>query len=195
MKSYKAAELTAHETYKLLTGSVIPRPIAWLTTINADGQINAAPFSFFNIVSSNPPLVSISMTEIKDSGRNLISTEEAVINLVNSDNVALMNETAAPLDPTISEIAEFNIPLRPSETVKVPTIESVHASLETVLYKHIGIGQNGHLFLLEVVNFVFDDRVIDSNNLHLDPVQLEPIARLAGNTFAKLGQRFDIKRP
>lgn len=95
MKVFKPEDMSSTDAYKLISGLVIPRPIAWLTTQNSTGLVNAAPFSFFNVVSKDPVIVSIAMTEMKDSVRNLLETKEGVIHLVNMDNVEAMNQTSA----------------------------------------------------------------------------------------------------
>lgn len=195
MKSYKAEELSADATYKILSGTVIPRPIAWLTTQNADGLVNVAPFSFFNIVSKNPALLSVSFTADKDSLNNIFTTKEAVVHLVTADNVAEMNQTAARLSADESEAEKFAIPLVPSKSVTVPSIKNSQVRFETKLYKHTPLENGGHLVLLKVVNFLIDDALIDEANFHIDMEAFKPIARLAGNQYAGLGEIFELKRP
>ncbi|WP_252899125.1 flavin reductase family protein [Lactococcus fujiensis] len=84
MKSFNVEELDERQIYKLMSGSIIPRPIAWVTTQNRSGLVNVAPFSFFNVVSSQPPLVSIAFTAKKDTFNNIMATKEAVIHLISS---------------------------------------------------------------------------------------------------------------
>nr|WP_251420949.1 MULTISPECIES: flavin reductase family protein [Lactococcus] len=114
MKTFKTKDMNSKEAYKLISGLVVPRPIAWLTTQNSQGLVNAAPFSFFNVVSKEPVIVSIAMTEMKDSVRNLLEREEGVIHLVNTDNVEAMNKTSAPLAANESEVEKFGINLTES---------------------------------------------------------------------------------
>lgn len=194
MKVYKTDELNAKIIYKLLSGSVIPRPIAWLTTQNENGVVNAAPFSFFNVVSSSPPLISVSFTDNKDSLNNILQNREAVVHLVNTENVELVNQTAARLSAELSEIDQFSIELEPSKQIRVPSIKNSKIRFETELYKHISLENNGHLVLLRIVNFVIADELIDEN-FHLNTDRLSPVARLAGNQYAKLGEIFEINRP
>lgn len=195
MKSYKADQLDSQLLYKLLSGSVVPRPIAWVSTQSEKGIVNLAPFSFFNVASSNPPLLSIAFTANKDSLNNILATKEAVVHLVNAENVELMNKTAAQLPPEESEAERFAVELEASKLVKVPSIKHSKARFETKLYHHLPLGENGHLVLLEVLHLAFADEVLDESNFHIDVNQLDPIARLAGNDFAKLGDRFEIIRP
>ena len=195
MRKFVAAELSQQENYKLLSGAIIPRPIAWITTQNADGLVNAAPFSFFNVVSSQPPLLAVTFMSSKDSYRNLMATKEAVVQLVSGGNVEAMNQTAASLDASISEPEEFGIELVASDGVAVPGIQNSLARFECRLYRHVPLENDVHLMLLEVQNYVFDDQVVDPENLHVDAAALDPIARLAGNEYAQLGRRFEIVRP
>ncbi|MGF1983074.1 flavin reductase family protein [Lactococcus taiwanensis] len=195
MKSYRAKELDEQLIYKLLSGSVVPRPIAWLTTQNEEGLVNVAPFSFFNVASANPPLLSVAFTGEKDSYLNLRTTKEAVVHLINSDNVVLMNQTAAKLAANESEAEKFALDLEPSQIVNVPSLVKSRVRFETQLYQDISLGQEGHLVLLEVVSLSFTDEVIDTEKFYIDIEALGPIARLAGNDYAKLGESFKIERP
>ena len=195
MKSYQADQLDDKTVYKLLSGSIVPRPIAWLTSQNSDGLVNVAPFSFFNVASANPPLLSVSFTADKDTLNNLLATKEAVVHLVNRDNVALMNETAALLPADVSEAEHFSLDLEPSKVVQVPSLTAATVRLETRLFKHIPLGETGHIVLLEVVHFSFADDILDESNFHIDLDKLDPIARLAGNAYAGLGDQFEMIRP
>lgn len=195
MKSYRAKELDEQLIYKLLSGSVVPRPIAWLTTQNEEGLVNVAPFSFFNVASANPPLLSVAFTGEKDSYLNLRTTKEAVVHLINCDNVVLMNKTAAKLATNESEAEKFALDLEPSQIVNVPSLVKSRVRFETQLYQDISLGQEGHLVLLEVVSLSFTDDVIDTEKFYIDIEALGPIARLAGNDYAKLGESFKIERP
>lgn len=195
MKSYRAKELDEQLIYKLLSGSIVPRPIAWLTTQNEEGLVNVAPFSFFNVASANPPLLSVAFTGEKDSYLNLRTTKEAVVHLINSDNVVLMNQTAAKLAANESEAEKFALDLEPSQIVNVPSLVKSRVRFETKLYQDISLGREGHLVLLEVVSLSFTDEVIDTEKFYIDVEALGPIARLAGNDYAKLGESFKIERP
>mgnify|MGYP003365033644 FL=1 len=195
MKSYQANELDEKTVYKLLSGSIVPRPIAWVTSQNLEGLVNVAPFSFFNVASSNPPLLSISFTGNKDSLNNLLTTKEAVVHLVNEDNVELMNQTAAPLAEHISEAEEFSLELVPSQKVQVPSLKESNVRLETKSYHHLPLGESGHLVLLEVVNFSFAEELLDEENFHVNLNKLKPVGRLAGDDYSTLGNRFSLLRP
>ena len=110
MLHYSTKNLSKKQSYKFLSGSIIPRPIAWVTSMNHESQvINAAPFSFFNAAASEIPLATLSIlrqnTEMKDTARNILDTKELVIHLINDAHVEQMNQTSAPLPPEQSEIS------------------------------------------------------------------------------------------
>ncbi|MDR2465625.1 MAG: flavin reductase family protein [Streptococcaceae bacterium] len=188
--------------YKFLSGAVIPRPIAWISTVSNDGQkTNAAPFSFFNVVAPN--LVSVSILGgpygRKDTSRNILETESAVIHLINIDNIKEMNQTAASFPPEMSEIEAFDLSSSVSETSPAPSLENAPIRLEVKLHQHIPIEQNGYLvsdlFILEVTDYFFKEEIFDEAHAYIIPEKFQPIARLAGNTYATLGDLFDVERP
>lgn len=189
------------ENYKLLIGSVIPRPIAFVTTISNDGIVNGAPFSYFNVVSSAPPLVSIAIRRegeaLKDTLRNILENKEFVIHLVNSDNVEAINKTSINFGPNESEIEYANLTLVDSERVKVPGVRESKVRFECTLENRFEIKDNGvpvtDLVIGRIVGFHMDEEIL--NDGKINPDKLDPIARLAGNSYGKLGEIFELKRP
>ena len=128
MQHFNAKELNTKQMYKFLTGSIIPRPIAWITTQNPETQVvNAAPFSFFSVASNVLPLISVAILrndgKIKDSARNLLASRQGVVHIVSEDLVEEMNRTAAQLPDTESEIDLTELTLTASHTVTVPAIK------------------------------------------------------------------------
>lgn len=200
MLSIDPAALTERDTYKFLIGSVVPRPIAFVTTRNG-GVINAAPFSYFNIVTSTPPLVSISIQRkggvLKDTARNTIATGELVIHVVDEDNVGLVNETAANLGPDESELDRTTFTLEPSEKIGTPGVKEAKVRMECVLHQYLPIEYAGEvtadLLIARVVRFHIDSELYEVGRI--DAKRLSPIGRLAGNFYAKLGEQFEIERP
>lgn len=196
MLSIDPNEQTERENYKLLVGSVIPRPIAFVTSMSADGIVNAAPFSYFNIVASDPPLLSVSIQSragaLKDTARNAIETEEFVIHVVDESNVEEVNKTAASLPPEESEISLTTLTLIDSEAVKVPSVKEAKVRFECRLEQAVELGGT-RLLIGRVVRFVIDESIYD--NGRIDPEALKPVSRLAGINYAKLGDIFPLKRP
>jgi len=197
-----AAALSDRENYKLLIGSIVPRPIAFVTTLSDSGVLNAAPFSYFNIVSSNPPMVSVSVQRsggrLKDTSRNAMAAGEFVVHIADESNIARINETAANLPPEESEVALVGLTPVPSAKVSVPGVAEAKIRMECVLERAIplGGGESGpacDLMIGRVVYFQLSEEVYA--NGYIDPVKLGPVARLAGSAYAKLGETFSIERP
>ncbi|MCP8616182.1 flavin reductase family protein [Salirhabdus salicampi] len=200
MLSIDPKKLSAKDNYKLLSGSVIPRPIAFVTTLSEEGTLNGAPFSFFNVVNSDPPMVSVSVQrrdgEQKDTARNAIDQNEFVVHIVDESYVHAMNETAASLPAHVSEITEANLTPVESREVKVPGIQEASIRFECKLDRIIPFGDNGvkcDFLLGKVVHYhIRDDLYYDGK---IDPKGLKPIGRLAGLDYSKLGEMFSIERP
>lgn len=203
MLSFDPSVNTERENYKLLTGSIIPRPIAFVTSIAKDGTINGAPFSYFNVVSSNPPMISISIQRKdgvqKDTARNIMANKEFVVHIVDEQNVEKINKTAASLPPDQSEINIADLSLIKSEIIAVPGVKEAKVRFECILEHTAQLGGNSDnpgvdLIVGKIVQFhidkeiTFDDGKIDHN-------KLGAVSRLAGSSYAKIGDVFSIERP
>ena len=194
-------DLTQRENYKLLIGSIIPRPVAVVSTQSADGIVNIAPFSFFNIVSSEPVILSLAIQrkegELKDTARNLLATKEAVVHILDQTNVQEANKTAALLPADQSELTVSGFTTTTSKTIAVPGLKEANVRLETILHQHVPIKKDqqttADLLLLEVVGYQIAEHVYQDGKI--DPRALQAVSRLAGNSYATIGEIFDIKRP
>ncbi|MDQ6598747.1 flavin reductase family protein [Bacillus salipaludis] len=201
MLSIDPAILSERDNYKFLIGSIIPRPIAFVTTISKDGVLNGAPFSYFNIVSSNPPLISLSIQraqgERKDTSRNIIESKEFVVHIVDEQNVEKVNKTAASLPPNQSEIELAK--LTPVESVKitVPGVKEAKIRMECSLEHSFELGGSDSpgcdLIIGKVVQFHIENDLYEKGRI--DPKGLAAVSRLAGNYYAKIGEIFEIERP
>lgn len=193
MYHFKTNELSKNDSYKLLNGIIVPRPISWITTISKNGGINLAPFSFFNVVAKEKPLLSVSILRkdngtLKDTASNIIENKEAVVHLVTEDVLHDASNSSAPISSERSESEELDLDLITSNTIKTPGILKAKVRMETKLFNHIPI-KNGDvvisdMFILEVVDFHLDESVINKNNLHLDITELKPVARLSGPNYS-----------
>lgn len=196
MLSFDPDKQTERENYKLLIGSIIPRPIAFVTSISPEGVVNAAPFSYFNIVSSNPPMLSVSVqrkgSEQKDTARNILAQKEFVVHIVDEDNVFEVNETAANLQPDASEIDITKLTLVDSEAIGVPAVEQSKVRFECVLHQAVELPHTD-LLIGRIVRIHVDESIYE--NGRIDPEGLMPVSRLAGTNYAKLGEIFSLKRP
>lgn len=187
---------TERENYKLLTGSIIPRPIAFVTSLAQDGTINAAPFSYFNVVSSNPPMLSVSIQrkdgQLKDTARNILENKQFVVHIVDEDNVEAINKTAATLPATESELDLTNFTLIDSETIDVSGVKEAKVRFECTLERAIELGDgesiNTDLLIGKVVRFHVDEHIFESGRINQD--KLKAVSRLAGSNYAKLAHYF-----
>lgn len=201
MKEIRPEVLSQKENYKLLIGSIIPRPIALVTTESDDNVLNIAPFSFFNVVSSDPPILSIAVQrvngEMKDTARNIIQNKEAVVHIVDTHNVRDANQTAALLSHEESELERTNFETVDSVEVSVKGLKQSKVRFEAVLYDDIVIEKDGQpisdLLLLEVKYYHFDERIY--NDGYINKEELNVVSRLAGNDYAEIGHTFTIERP
>ncbi|WP_241657741.1 flavin reductase family protein [Anaerobacillus alkaliphilus] len=188
---------TSQENYKLLIGSIIPRPIAFVTTQSQSGVINGAPFSYFNIVSSNPPLISISIQRggdrQKDTARNILAKKEFVVHIVDEDNVEKVNMTAASLPPDESEIELSGLTPISSTKISVPGVKEAKIRMECVLEQSLELGGNCDFIIGRVVQFYFSDEIYQDGKIN--PHSLRAVSRLAGNDYAKIGEIFTLERP
>lgn len=200
MLSFDPNAQTERENYKLLIGSIIPRPIAFVTTDSGNGVINGAPFSYFSIVSSNPPMVSLSIQRPasghKDTARNIYRTKEFVVHIVDRDNVEKINETAASLAPDESELIRAGLTPVASEVVSVPGIREAKVRMECRLVEAIPFHEGdagSDLLIGRVVRFHIDEEIY--SNGRIDPRALNAVSRLAGTNYAEIGEIFSMDRP
>jgi flavin reductase (DIM6/NTAB) family NADH-FMN oxidoreductase RutF len=199
--SIDPASLSERENYKFLIGSIIPRPIAFVTTNSKDGVLNGAPFSYFNIVSSNPPMISLSIQrpsgKQKDTARNIIESKEFVVHIVDEQNVEKINKTAANLPPEESEIELASLTPTVSVKVSVPGVKEAKIRMECLLEHSIELGDTktpGCDFIIgKVVQFHIVEDIY--KNGRINPRGLAAVSRLAGNYYAKIGEIFEIDRP
>ncbi len=192
---------TEKQNYKLMIGSIIPRPIAFVTTQSNDGIVNGAPFSYFNIVTSNPPMISLSIQrsngKMKDTALNILKNKEFVVHSVERGNVEKINQTAASLPFEESEITFASLTLINSSVVKVPGIINAKVRMECVLEKAIEIDENNQvttdLIIGRVVAFHIDEDIYEDGKIN--PIKFDAISRLAGQSYATIGEIFEHERP
>jgi flavin reductase (DIM6/NTAB) family NADH-FMN oxidoreductase RutF len=201
MLSIDPANLSERDNYKFLIGSIIPRPIAFVTTASKNGVLNGAPFSYFNIVSSNPPMISLSIQRPggnqKDTARNILESKHFVVHIVDEQNVEKINKTAASLSPDQSEVELARLTPINSVKVAVPGVKEAKIRMECVLEQALELGgadTPGCDFIIgKVVQFHIEDDIFEDGRI--DPKGLAAVSRLAGNHYAKIGQIFEIERP
>jgi flavin reductase (DIM6/NTAB) family NADH-FMN oxidoreductase RutF len=190
------ARQTGADNYKLLTNLVVPRPIAWITSMNQAGVVNLAPFSFFNAVGSKPLylVVSIGLRDngtLKDSARNIESSGEFVVNLVTENLLQQMNLSAADFPPDQSELTAAGLNAAPSIKISPPRLAEAQVSLECRLFKSQALGTNT-LFIGEIVMFHVADQLLGPK-LHVNG--FAPLGRLGSpSVYCRTTDRFELPR-
>lgn len=179
--------------YRLLVGCVAPRPVAWITTIDEQGRVNAAPFSSYNYVATSPPMLAINIAtrpgsgNTKDTARNIVRGREFVVNVATEHNMELMHRSAQEFAPDVSEVEALGIPLLASRHVQPPRIAASPVQMECRLDQVIVLGRGiNTLYIGEVVAFHLSEEVYDGTRV--DSVRMRPIARLGGPFYAGLGE-------
>ncbi|MGE3771620.1 MAG: flavin reductase family protein [Gammaproteobacteria bacterium] len=190
-------------THNPFNALVMPRPIGWISTIDAEGRTNLAPYSYFNAVSAEPPYVmfapnSVTPGKDKDSYRNLLEVPEFVANVVSGANAAAMNASSAPLPRGVSEFEHCGIPALPSRLVRPPRVANALAALECRVFRIVDLprtpdGRDNHVVIGEVLALHIDDSVIVDGVV--DERRLEPLTRLGYMNYGTLGEVFEMLRP
>lgn len=190
------------EVYQALVGLVTPRPIAWVSTVNVQGLVNLAPFSFFNTFGANPPVVVFSPTRrrngtLKDTLHNVEATGEFVVNVAVASLAEKVNQTAREVGPEVSEAELVGLSTTPSVRVRPPRITESPAALECRVRQIIPIGDgpiSANLVIGEVLHIHIADDVLDSNG-RVDPRRLRTVARLGGDFWCHTSDLFEMPRP
>jgi flavin reductase (DIM6/NTAB) family NADH-FMN oxidoreductase RutF len=205
MRTFDPAGCEPRNLYKLMTGIIVPRPVALVSTVDANGVANLAPFSFFSGVGSAPPTVLFCPTlrsgagtlhERKDTLRNVEETAEFVINVVSEAISEAANVTAAEVAPEVDEFQLAGLTPLPSELVRPPRVAESPAHMECKLLQVIYTGRaaaSGVIVLGEIIRFhVRNDLVSD---FRVDPAGLDAVGRMAGNTWVRTHERIELIRP
>ena len=195
-------KLSHREAYGLMTSTIMPRPIAWVSTISSEGITNLAPFSFFQGITANPPtlmFVPVNNREgkKKDTIRNIEQVPEFVVNLVPHALAAKMNDCAALLPYGESEFSRFGIEATASVTVKPPRVALAPVAFECTLYKIMEIGEGplaANVVFGRIQRAYLDDAVLGDGGLP-DAGKLDLVGRLGGEAYATTRERFSLKRP
>ena len=178
--------------YKLMTAVVVPRPIAWVTTLSSAGVVNLAPHSFYTVACARPPIVQFTSVGKKDTLRNVRATGEFVVNLAHGPLIEAVNNSSAAFDPSASEPAELGITMEPSEVVRPPRVRDSPASIECTLHSTHELGDSTIVLGTVVAFSVADDVLVDG---HPEYDRLDPLARLGKDEWAVHAQVVSIRRP
>jgi flavin reductase (DIM6/NTAB) family NADH-FMN oxidoreductase RutF len=202
MLAFDPANHSPGDIYKLMIGAIVPRPIALVSTVDGADVRNLAPFSYFTACSSNPPVVVFcpilrpAPPMAKDTLRNIMATREFVVNIVSEEFAERMNATSAQVGPEIDEFELSGLTPMASELIKPARVAESHVHMECRLLQVVQVSDQpggGSLVLGEVLRFHVRQDLID--NFRIDPDKLRAIGRMAGSTYARTTDRFDLERP
>lgn len=199
---FNPADLDAATLYKLVTGSVVPRPIAWVSTVNPEGRPNLAPFSYFNAVCAKPPHLLFcpglhAPGQPKDTLLNVRATGEFVVNIVTEALVNAMNESSATVPPEVNEFELAGITPAPSVVVRPPRVLESPVQFECKAVHIYTVGEEvgaGSVVIGEVVHMHVDDRVLYGRD-KISLEALKPVGRLAGRAYTRVSDVFELARP
>ncbi len=188
--------------FAFLTGTVVPRPIALITTVSPSGALNAAPYTFFSIAGIDPPIVTVAVLptadgRMKDTGENILSTGEFVVNLVSEDLAAAMNTTCIDAPPGVNELALANLETAPSATVRPPRIAASPVALECRLHSTVPLSANQVLVVGRIIQAHVADKFVINPN---EPIFDTPAFRLIGGMhgakwYTRTADLFEMERP
>jgi flavin reductase (DIM6/NTAB) family NADH-FMN oxidoreductase RutF len=202
MLAFDPGNCSTGDIYKLMVGSIVPRPIALVSSIDQGNVRNLAPFSYFTACSSNPPVVVFCPILrpvpllAKDTLRNVLATREFVVNIVSEEFVERMNATAAQVGPEVDEFELSGLTPLASELVTPPRVAESHVHMECRLRQVVQVSDQpggGSLVLGDVLRFHVREDYIQ--NFRIDPDKLHAVGRMAGSTYVRTRDRFDLERP
>jgi flavin reductase (DIM6/NTAB) family NADH-FMN oxidoreductase RutF len=202
MLAFDPANHSPNDIYKLMVGSIVPRPIALVSTVDDGGVRNLAPFSYFTACSSNPPVVVFCPMLrpvpplAKDTLRNILATREFVVNIVSEEFAERMNATSAQVLPEVDEFELSGLTPIASERIKPARVAESHIHMECRLLQVVQVSDQpggGSLVLGEVLRFHVRHDLVE--NFRIDPDKLHAIGRMAGSTYVRTTDRFDLERP
>ena len=199
---YDPTEHPLLETHKLMIGSIVPRPIAFVSTLSKDGLENLAPFSYFNGICSNPPSIMFCPArrgydgKTKDTLNNIRDTEEFAVNIVSEDFAEQMVSTSTDFEPEVNEFEVSGLTPVPCQKIAPPKVAEAKISFECKLNQIVPVGNEGpgggFVIIGTIVLFHIDDDVYEDGYINLE--KLRPIGRLAGNMYTRTTDKLEIIR-
>lgn len=199
--NFDFAQLDADARYRILANTVLPRPIAWITTFSPEGVRNAAPFSFFNAMGKDPPLVAVGIQveagRVKDTARNILATGEFVVNLVSQSAAQAMNATSAAVPSDVDELQLAHLQTLPSQKVKPERIAISPVAFECRLHTPLQFPSGQLVVIGEVLSvFIEDGAVSGIHAPRIDTARLDLIGRMSGRDgYVRTKDTFAIARP
>jgi flavin reductase (DIM6/NTAB) family NADH-FMN oxidoreductase RutF len=189
-------QITAYQRYKLMASLIVPRPIALITTVGANGVVNAAPFSMFNMLGEDPPIVIVSINRLQDGGlkdtaANILATGEFVVHLTDEAMAAQMHACGESLAPDVSELDHTGLHAVPSKTVAPPRIAEAPVAFECVLHEKLETDSR-YIFIGRVQWLSARDGLVDTETWRVRLQDYHPVGRFGASFYVKTGERFAI---
>jgi flavin reductase (DIM6/NTAB) family NADH-FMN oxidoreductase RutF len=194
---YAAKELAPRDRYKLLISFVLPRPIAWITTIGPTGVVNAAPFSFFNVFGEDPPLIMVAINKrpdgrLKDTWTNIQRTAEFVVNLTDEPLARAMHESSGDFPPNVGEPDYLGLKLAPSVDVKPPRLADAPWALECRTWQVINVKDDRQLIIGEGLRFHVRDELWDPKAMRVHMERYHPVGRMFADRYCRTDDRLEF---
>ena len=191
---YAAAALNAHDRYKILVSFVLPRPIAWVTTIGPTGVVNAAPFSFFNVFAEDPPLIMIAINKrpdgrVKDSAVNIERTGEFVVNITDEPLAKAMHESSGDFPPEVGEPNYLGLKLAPSTDIAPPRLADAPWAMECRTWQRINVKDDRQLLIGEGIRFHIRDELWDTEKMRVYTEKYHPVGRMFADRYCRTDDR------
>lgn len=198
--AFDFADLSARDAYKVMIGTIVPRPIAWVTTISPDGVVNAAPYSFFNCLSADPPILALGVENkpdksFKDTAYNIRMTNCFTVNIVDRANVAAMAVTAAGVAPEVDELEVAGLTTAPGVQVACPRIAEAPVAFECERYLGIAVSSAREIILGRILRAHIRKDIIDPKTKYSNHEKLDALGRMGGNGYAGTLDYFDLPTP
>lgn len=194
------ADITTREAYKVMIGTIVPRPIAWVTTVSPDGIVNAAPYSFFNCLSADPPIVAFGLGlrpegGVKDTAANIRDTGVFCVNMVDMANIRAMSETAAAFAPEVDELEMAGLSARPGAVLDCPRIAEAPVAFECSLFQSLAVSATRQIVLGRIECAHVREDIIDLETYYSDALALDAVGRMGGDGYSVTRDLFDLPTP
>jgi flavin reductase (DIM6/NTAB) family NADH-FMN oxidoreductase RutF len=191
---YAVSDVNDHDRYKILTAFVLPRPIAWVTTVGPTGTVNAAPFSFFNVFAEDPPIVMFAVNKrpdgrIKDTWTNIKRTGEFVVNLTDEPLARAMHDSSGDFPPDVGEADYLGLKLAPSVDIKAPRLADAPWSMECKTWQVINVKDDRQLIMGEGLRFHIRDELWDPKAMRVHMEKYHPIGRMFADRYCRTDDR------
>ena len=194
---YAVNDVNHHDRYKILTAFVLPRPIAWVTTLGPTGVVNAAPFSFFNVFAEDPPLVMFAINKrpdgrIKDTWTNIEREKEFVVNLTDEPLAKAMHESSGDFPPDVGEPGYLGLKLAPSVEIRTPRLADAPWAMECRTWQVINVKDDRQLVIGEGLRFHIRDELWDPKAMRVHMDKYRPVGRMFADRYCYTNDRFEL---